>query len=352
MPNFAQRTATSGKSALGLCLVTALLATGLLASTPTAWRELARHKFSGEGGWDYLTVDATARRVYIARANRVIIADADSGAPLGEVAGLDGTHGVVPVPALGRAFATSGKTGELVAFDLASLTVNGRVPVGENPDALLYDASAQRVFVFNGRSKNVAIVDPVKLVVEQTLPLGGKPEFAVSDGAGRVFVNVEDTSELLELRTVPGKPVEVVARHPLAPCKEPTGLAMTAHAERLLVGCSNRMAVIVDGKSGKVLQQFKAGGNVDGTAFDADRHVGYVSAGEGLLTVLKEAHGVFKLVQDLPTVAGARTLAVDAKTGHVLLPSAQFEAPKPAPPGGHVRPGIVPGSFFVLVVGP
>ena len=344
--------AVHGRNLIGVCACAALcLVTIAYAAAPARLHEVARHPLGGDGGWDYLTVDAAARRLYIARSTRVMVIDADSGQLVGEMPGLEGAHGVVPVPALKRGFATSGRSGELLAFDLHTLAVTGKVKVGENPDALLYDAFTNKLFAFNGMGKNVAIVNPVTLAVEQTLAVGGKPEFAVSDGDGHVYVNVEDTSELVVLRVAKRQPAQVAARYPLAPCQEPTGLALVPDGKRLLVGCSNRMAVIVDAQSGKVLQDFKTGEGVDATAYDAARGYGYVSAREGVLTVLRQAHGVFTLAQELPTVKGSRTLAVDAKTGHIFLPAAEFTTPPTPPVGPAPRPSVVPGSFFVLVVG-
>ncbi len=335
------------------CVITWAVPAAPAHAEPAAeFHEVARWALGGDGGWDWLTVDAAARRVYIARATRVMVINADSGALVGEVPGLEGAHGVVVVAELGQGFATSGKTGEVIAFDLATLKVTGKVKVGENPDALLYDRFTRKLFAFNGKGKNAVVVDPLKLSVVQTIALGGKPEFAVTDDTGRVFVNVEDTSELVVLKTETGKPTALDARYPLAPCQEPTGLAITPQPSKLLVGCGNRTAVVVDGKTGKVLQHFTAGAGVDAAGFDPERGLGFVSAGEGVLTVLKEAKGTFSLVQGVATANGARTLAFDAKTGRVFLPTAQFEQPKAAPAAaGPVKRTVVPGSFVVLVVG-
>lgn len=321
------------------------------AAPPFGFHEIARYKFGGDGGWDCLTVDADARRLYIARSNRVMVIDADSGALIGEVPDVQGAHGVVAVPGLKRVFATAGKTGELVAFDMSSLQVTGRVNVGENPDIVLFDLFTHKLFVFNGKSENVAIVDPATMKVEQSLVLGGKPEFAASDGVGRVFVNLEDKSEVAVLQTTGDKPTRILARYPLTPCEEPTGLAFLPKAKKLLVGCSNRTAVVVDAQTGKVLQHFKTGDGVDGAAFDAARGYGYVPAREGLLTVLREKHGKFAFAENVTTVKGSRTLAVDARTGHVFLPAAQFETPPITKANPAPRATVVPGSFFVLVVG-
>jgi DNA-binding beta-propeller fold protein YncE len=333
-------------------LLLALLLGGSALADPAGaanYHELARLHFGGEGSWDYLIVDSSARRLYISRANRVMVVDVESGKLVGEVEGLDGAHGVVVVKERGLGFASSGKSGEVVSFDLKTLKVVKRVKTGENPDAILFDRASGNILAFNGRSKSVSAVDPVSLQVVGTLSLPGKPEFAVDGEAGRVFVNVEDKSELLALDPVQMK---ILATYPLKPCEEPTGLSMDTASQRLIVGCGNRLAVIVDASTGRVTQSFKVGGGVDATAFDSDRKLAFVSAGEGRLTVLSEDRTEFHLLQDLVTIQGARTLAVDAKTGHVFLPNAQFKSVASAQQTqGHVRPSVVPGTFGVLVVG-
>lgn len=308
------------------------------------WHEVARHAIGGDGGWDCLVNDDEARRLYIARANRVLVVDSDSGAKVSEIAGLDGAHGVALVKNLGKGFASSGKSNELFVFDLKTEKVLERIKVGENPDIVIYDEASKHVLSFNGKSHDVSVVDPATLKVVQTLALPGKPEFAVADGKGQVFVNLEDKNQTVSFST---KSMKVEKTFNLAPCEEPTGLAIDRAGQRLIVGCGNKMAATLSIQTGKVLQTFPAGDHIDGAAFDSVRKVAYVSAGEGLLTILTETPSGFKASQSLTTVKGARTLGVDEKTGHVFLPMAKFDPPK----AGEKRPQITPGSFALLVVG-
>ena len=233
-----------------------------------------------------------------------------------------------------------------MAFDLANFKVLHRIKVGENPDAILYDAYLNRIFVFNGKSKSAVVFDPDSQKILATIPLPGKPEFAVSDGKGKVFVNIEDKNELIK---IDGEQMVVLRTYPLSPCTEPKGLSINLAAKKLIVGC-DKLAAIVSADSGKVLQTFKVGSGEDATAFDAIRHLAFISAGEGLLTVLREGKSGFEIIQNVYTVKGARTMAVDEKTGRVYLPIALFGPPDPKA-SGQPRPTIIPDTFALLVVG-
>jgi DNA-binding beta-propeller fold protein YncE len=248
----------------------------------------------------------------------------------------------------GVGFATSGKSGEVIVFDLKNLRILKRIKAGENPDAVVYDPVSKKVLAFNGKSRNLTAIEAGTMTVVGTLALPGKPEFAVSDGGGRVFVNLEDRSELLAIDPAQ---LKILAHYPLKPCEEPTGLSMDQASKRLVVGCGNRLAAIVDADTGRVSQTYKVGDGVDATAFDPQRKLAFISAGEGRLTVLAEDSSGFHLLQDLVSVKGARTLAIDMKTGHVFLPIAQFKAVSPSEKTqGHVRPPVIPGTFEVLVI--
>jgi DNA-binding beta-propeller fold protein YncE len=323
-----------------------LTSTGYAASS---YREVARLHLGGDGGWDYLTVDPDSRRLYIARSDRLMVVDVDSGILVGEVTGLDGAHGVALLKDQGVGFATSGKSGEAVSFDLKTLKILQKTQAGENPDAIVYEPTSKRIFTFNGKSADATAIDPNTMKVIGKIALAGKPEFSAVDGKGRLFVNLENRSELLAIDPVQ---LKIVSHYDLKPCEEPTGLSIDAATERLIVGCSNRVAVIVNANTGQVEQNFSVGDGVDATAFDPQRKLAFISAGEGRLTILSERSAKFQLHQDLHTVKGARTLAVDVRTGRIFLPIAQF---KPVSPGekqqGHVRPTVIPGTFEVLVIG-
>jgi YVTN family beta-propeller protein len=333
-----------------------LAGAGLLLGAPVAKtgyrvaKEIKEAPLQGEGGWDYLAVDAAARRVYVTRSTKVVVLDADKGTVVGSIPDLSGVHGVAVAPELGRGFISNGRSGVVTIFDLKTLGVLGEVKsTGENPDAILYDPFSGRVFAFNGRSGNATVLDAKTNAVAGTVALGGKPEFATTDLAGTVFVNIEDKSEVVALGA---KDLAVKGRWPLKPCEEPTGMAIDRKHHRLLIGCSNKLAAVVDYEHGKLVTTLPVGSGVDGTAFDAETGLGFSSNGEGTLTVIKEeSPDQFSVVETVPTKKSARTIALDEKT-HTLFLSAAELGPPPAPTADqpHPRPSIVPGSFEVLVV--
>lgn len=310
------------------------------------WKKV---KVGGDGGWDYLAVDADARRFYVSRSTRVMVFDADTLAQVGEIPDTPGVHGIALAPDLGRGFSSNGRGNTVTAFDLKSLQRIGDWKVtGENPDAIVYDAPTHRVFTFNGRSGNATVLDARSGNVVATIPLGGKPEFGVSDGAGRIYVNIEDKSEIAAID--PSKS-EVVARWPLAPCEEPSGMAIDRKTKTLFVGCSNRLAGIVDAAAGKVAGTLPIGGGVDANAFDPGTGLAFSSNGEGTLTVIgKNVRGDYAVLQNVTTQRGARTMAVDEKTHRAYLVTAEF-GPPPSPTADqpHPRPSMVPGTFTILV---
>jgi DNA-binding beta-propeller fold protein YncE len=308
------------------------------------------YKLGGEGGWDYLTVDSAARRLYISRASHVIVINADSGQPIGDIPDTPGVHGIALAPELKRGFISNGREGTVTIFDLDTLKPITKVKAGQNPDAILYDSSTKRVFAFNGRSQNATAIDAANGTVIGTIKLEGKPEFAVSDGQGGVFVNIEDKSQLDAID--PGK-LTVRARWPLAPCESPSGLAMDAKNHRLFAGCDNKMMAVVDADSGKVVTTLPIGEGVDATAFDPATGLAFASCGDGHLTVVKEeSRDKFRVAENVTTQPGARTMALDTQTHNAFVVTAKF-GPKPAATAEqpHPRPTILPDSFVVLVLG-
>src|SRR3954451_4404270 len=247
-------------------IVTVSLAGLSLAAAAPGYHVATTYKVGGEGGWDYLTVDASARRLYISRGTHVIVLDADSGKNVGEIPDTPGVHGIALAPELGKGFTSNGRESTVSIFDLKTLAVTGsKVKVGDNPDAILYDPATKRVFTFNGRSQDSTAIDAETGKVLATIKLDGKPEFAASDAKGEVFVNIEDKSELTVID--PNK-LEVKAKWPLAPCTEPSALALDRQHRRLFVGCDNKMMAVVDSDSGKVLATPAIGQGVDATAYD------------------------------------------------------------------------------------
>jgi len=328
-------------------LFTAALA---LAAGGPGYHVTATYKVGGEGGWDYLTADSDARRVYISRGTHVMVLDADSGKSVGDIADTQGVHGIALAPELGRGFTSNGREGTVSIFDIKTLATSSKVKVGDNPDAILYDPATKRVFTFNGRSQNSTAIDAASGKVLGTIKLDGKPEFAASDAKGEIFVNIEDKSELVAID--PNK-LEVKAKWPLAPCTEPSGLSIDRKNRRLFVGCDNKMMAVVDADSGKVLATPAIGAGVDATTFDPETGLAFASCGQdGVLSVVKEeSPDKFTAVEDAKTQLGARTLALDAKTHNVFVVTAQF-GPRPAATADNPRPRppMVPDSFVVLVV--
>jgi DNA-binding beta-propeller fold protein YncE len=307
-------------------------------------------KLGGDGGWDYLAFDPASRRLFVSHGTHVVVVDADTKAAVGDIPDTPGVHGIAIAGELGRGFISNGRAATATIFDLKTLGKIGEVKTGENPDAILYDRASGRVFTFNGRSGDATAFDAAHGTVAGTIPLGGKPEFAVADGKGRVYVNIEDKSEIVALDA---KTLQVKSRWPLKPCEEPSGLAFDSEHGRLFTVCSNRLMAVVDVSSGRVVTTLPIGGGVDAAAYDPATGLVFASNGEGTLTVVHEdSPDSFRVVENVPTQAGARTLALDPKTHRVFLSTAQF-GPRPAPTAEvpRPRPSLVPGSFVVLVVG-
>jgi YVTN family beta-propeller protein len=307
-------------------------------------------KLGGEGGWDYLKVDSDARRMYISRATKVIVIDADAGKIVGEIADTPGVHGIALAPELGKGFTSNGRENSVSVFDIKTLKTLNKIKVGTRPDAILYDPATKRVFTFNAGSQDATAVDAAKGEVVGSIPLGGKPEFAASDGKGTVFVNLEDKNSLFALDA---NKLTVKERWPLAGCESPSGLAIDQKNRRLFVGCDNKVMPIVDADSGKILATLPIGDGVDATAFDDATGLAFASCGEGVLTVVREdSPDKFTVAENVHTQKGARTMALDSKTHQVYTVTAQF-GPPPAPTADqpHPHPSVVADTFVVLVLG-
>lgn len=306
----------------------------------------------GEGGWDALTADSDARRLYVSHSTRVEVLDLDHGTPLGAIEPASGVHDIAIAADLRRGFVSCGRESSVLVFDLDSLRVLQRIPVtGRNPDAMAYEPKSHRVLAFNGGTANATVIDASSGTVLGTIALGGRPEFAVADGTGAVFVNIEDTSELAKLDPVA---MTVVRRWPLAPGQEPSGLAMDLVHRRLFSVCSNKLMVVSDADRDTVIASVPIGTRVDGVAFDARRGLAISSNGEGTVTVVKEiSPTVFEVAETDSTALGARTIALDSKTGAVYLSTATLGVAPPATPEmPRPRMPVVPGTFRVVVLRP
>jgi YVTN family beta-propeller protein len=308
-------------------------------------------KLGGEGGWDALTFDAKAHRLYISRSTHVMVVDVDSGAVVGDIPNTPGVHGIAIVSDLNKGFTSNGRDSTVTVFDLKTLKILKQIPVGKNPDAIIYDAASKRVFTFNAASNDATAINPQSETVAGTISLEGKPEFAEADDGGHIFVNLEDKSAIAELDS---RKLTVLARWPLAPGEEPSGIALDRRHKRLFAACSNKMMVVMNAENGKVITTVPIGSGVDGAGFDAGADVAFSSnGGDGTLTVVHEdSPEKFSVAENLTTQRGARTMTVDPKSHRVFLVTAEF-GPTPAPTTERPRPrpSIVPGSFTLLIVG-
>ncbi|HKR84009.1 MAG TPA: hypothetical protein VJS37_07515 [Terriglobales bacterium] len=328
-----------------------LVALGITSAQDAGLHVIKTYKVGGEGGWDYLNIDANSRRLFISRGTHVIVLDADTGKPVGDILDTPGVHGIALAPDLGRGFTSNGREGTVTIFDLRTLKPIDKIKnVGKNPDAILFDPSTKRVFTFNGGSHDATAIEAGTGTIVGTIPLGGKPEFGVSTGAGEVFVNIEDKSEIVALDP---QNLKVKSRWSLAPCEEPSGLAIDIKNRRLFSGCDNKMMAITSADTGKVIATVPIGEHVDANAFDPDSQMAFASCGDGSLTVAHEdSPEKFHLVQNLATERGARTMTLDPKTHRIYLVTAKF-GPPPAPTAAqpHPWPTVLPDTFIVLVAG-
>lgn len=299
---------------------------------------------AGNEGWDYIAVDSDARRVYVSHSSHVVVLDADTYAEVGSIPDTQGVHGIAIAAELGRGFISNGRANTVTIFDTKTLKTLSTVSAGKNPDAIIYDAGTKRIFTMNGGSKDTTAINAGDGSVVGTLALGGKPEFAVADGKGSIFVNIEDTSELVQFDP---QNLKVWHRWPLAPCKEPSGMAADLKTRRLFLGCDNKMMAVINADTGKVIATPAIGEGVDANAFDPDSNLAFASNGEGTLTVVHEdSADKFTVVENVPTKKSARTMALDLKTHNIFLPAAEFDAPA----AGERRGKMKPSSFVILVV--
>jgi hypothetical protein len=299
----------------------------------------------GDEGWDYVAVDSDARRVYISHGSHVVVMNADSYAIEGDIPNTPGVHGIAIAPDLGRGFVSSGRANTATIFDLKTLKTLGTANTDGNPDAIAYDAVSKRVFTFNGRGKNTTAINGADGSVAGTLALGGKPEFAAPDGKGSIFVNNEDTSELIQIDT---QKISETRRWSLAPCKSPSGLAIDLKTSRLFSVCDEKVMAVSDADTGKVVATPAICDGPDATAFDPATNYAFASCGDGHLTVVHEdSPDKFTVVENVPTKRSARTMGLDLKTHNIFLPAADFDPPAP----GERRGKMKPGSFVILVVG-
>lgn len=335
-----------------------LLSLGALGARPAAaqsadapYHVVAAHTLGGDGGWDYITLDTAFHRIFVARNSRVMVIDEASGKLLNEITGLHGTHGVAFDYHAGHGFVTGGGDSSVTMFDLATLKVLGSAKAGDDADALIFDEASGHALSFNGDANTASVFDGVTGANLATIPLGGQPEFAASDGTGRVFANLEDSSAIVEIDT---KHNRVTRRWSLAPCQSPSGLAIDVVHHRLFSGCHNKTMAISDYLSGKVIATVPIGSGVDANRYDPGMGLAFSSNGEGSITVVQEdAPGKFSVLQTISTSPGARTMEIDRASHRLFTVTARF-GPVPAqatPENPRRRPPILPDSFVLLIYG-
>jgi DNA-binding beta-propeller fold protein YncE len=311
---------------------------------------ISKIKIGGGGGWDYLTFDETGRRLYVSHGTSVDVIDVDQGKKVGEVPDTQGVHGIAIAAELNKGFTSNGRSNNVTIFDLKTLQKTGEAKTGTNPDAICYESKSQRVFTFNGRSNDSTAIDAKTGAVVATFPVGPKPEFCATDGAGKVYANIEEASEVVE---IDASTPAVTRRVSLAPCEEPSGLAMDRKRHALFSVCGNKMMAVTDANAMKVIATPPIGQGPDAAGFDAGLGLAFSSNGrDGTLTIVKLVSGKYEAVDTVPSERSARTMAVDQKLHRIYLSAAEYgPMPEGQPAKGRGRPPIVPDTFHVLVIG-
>lgn len=332
-----------------LCFSALSLAT---AAGERVYKFLREIPIGGEGGWDILTIDTAARRLYLSHSTQIVVVDIDANKVVGEIQDTPGAHAFVAVPEVQHGFSSNGKENKSSVVDLQTLKTTAKLETGNNPDAITYDAKHAEVYVFNHSGNSVTVIDAKSAKVAETIQLVGSPEFGVFDpSVDNIYCNIEDKSEVT---AIDGAKHQAIAHWPLAPGAEPSGIALDATHHRLFATCNNKMLVMLDTKTGRVLSTLPIGDHVDGCAFDDATQLVFASCGDGTTTIAKEqGPNRLTLVQTLQTERGARTIALDPKTHRIFLPTAQFQpAPSPSPGASPTRPTIVPKTLKLLVYEP
>ncbi len=305
----------------------------------------------GEGGWDYLSVNAENRQLYLSHGNQVEVLNADTHEKIGNIPDTKGVHGIIGVTSIGKGFITSGRTNSVIVFDLKTLAKLSEIPTGENPDALLYDKFSNRVFVFNHKSGSVTAIDASTLKALETVKLGGAAaEAGVTDEKGTIYVNLEDLNEIISFDA---KSLTVKNHYKIGTGEEPTGLAIDLKSERLFTVCGNKKMIILDAKNGKVISEIGIGGRCDGVVYDPISKTAFSSNGEGTITEIHEdSPNKFTVTSTIKSAIGARTITYDEKTHHIFTMSAQYgETPPATTENPRPRPKIVPNTFMVMEFG-
>jgi DNA-binding beta-propeller fold protein YncE len=335
------------RSIVALVITTGLVSTALAQSSP--YRVTHTYTLGGDGGWDYVVPDPPQHRVFIGRQNRVMVVDENTGKLLGEVMGINGAHGTAIATATGHGFATSGTDQSVVMFDLKTFKTLGRIPAAEDADAIVYDRASNRVFTFNGDAHSSTVIDPVAGKLITNIPLGGKPEYGASAGDGKVYANLTDTSEIVE---IDAKTATVTRRWPAAPCKQNVSMAIDTAHHRLFSGCRSGVLAVSDYRAGRTITTLPIGMGVDGAGYDPASGDVFATNADGTLTIIhQDDPDKYHVIQTLQTPQGSRNMGLDPTTHRVYVVSGQFGPPPVgAAPGGRGRGAVLPGTFTMMVV--
>jgi hypothetical protein len=325
-------------------VLTLAAATSIFAQSTSSYQVTHTYTLGGDGGWDYIVPDPPNHRLFIGRENRVMVVNEDTGTLLGEVVGIKGAHGTAIAGGTGHGFATSGNDQSVLMFDLKTFKVLGRIPAAEDADAIIYDSASNRVFTFNGDAHSSTVIDPRAGTLITNIPLGGKPEYGASAGDGKVYANLTDTSEVVE---IDAKAASVARRWPTAPCKQPVAMAIDTAHHRLFSGCRSGVMAISDYQAGKVVATVPIGAGVDGAGYDAASADAFASNLDGTLTVIhQDSPDRYHVVENVQTPQGSRNMGLDPSNHRVFIVSAKF-GPTPA---GARRGPVLPGSFALMVI--
>jgi YVTN family beta-propeller protein len=336
------------RAAASVLLLCGLAAAPISLAAQQPYRILDRWVIGGEGGWDYMTADGPAHRLYLAHGPRVDVVDTTSGKLIGSITGLYRTHGVALDSAGKFGYISDGGGDAVIVFDRSTLAKVATIPAGENPDSILFEPATQTVWAFNGRSRSVTVIDARTQKVAATLPLPGRPEFAVADGDGAVYDNLEDKNEIVR---IDARSRTITATWP-AGCDSPSGLAMDETGHRLFPVCDGNKMAVIDARHGKLLANPSIGSGPDAAQWSAQHRLAFASSGDGVLSIVDAAAPGYPTIESLPTQRGARTMAYDSTTDRAYVVTAGFgPAPAATPESPHPRPSIVPGTFTVIVIG-
>lgn len=335
------------KKVIILAIILKVLPCTLLAQTTLKKTTIV----GGEGGWDYLSVSAEDRRLYLSHSNQVEVLNVDTHEKIGVILDTKGVHGIEAVPAIGKGFITSGPTNSVIVFDLKTLAKLSEIPTGENPDALLYDKFSNRVFVFNHRGGSVTAIDASTLKAIQTIKLGGTAaEAGVTDGKGTIYVNLEDLNEII---TLDANTLAIKNHFKIGSGEEPTGLTIDLKNDRLFTVCGNSKMIILEAKNGKVIAEVPIGSRCDGVTFDPVSQTAFSSNGEGTITAVHEDSPMkFTVIETIKSAVGARTITYDEKSHHIFTISAQYgEKPPVTTDNPRPRAKVIPNTFMVMEFG-